>query len=168
MMKTESQDTLTRPDEAQAHWTEPYIGLPFESRGRDRAGVDCYGLMRLVYSDQLGIDLPAWDEDYEAEVAESVAGVIGAVLTPTGFARLDPAVDPPREFDAILMRLRGLPAHVGVVVFPNLMLHVKPGSHTCLQPYAGPQWNRRILGFYRHEMCQISHKSGSQKLKILS
>ena len=38
-------------------WVADYVGLPWEPYGRTRAGVDCWGLVRLVYEERLGICL---------------------------------------------------------------------------------------------------------------
>ena len=43
-------------------WANEYVGLPWRWGGRDRIGVDCYGLLRMVYADMLEITLP--DEQY--------------------------------------------------------------------------------------------------------
>lgn len=39
-------------------WPDAYVGIPWAWRGRDRAGIDCYGLVRLVYAERLGVALP--------------------------------------------------------------------------------------------------------------
>ena len=44
-----------------------YIGIPYVPRGRTTAGLDCWGLVRLIYRD-LGFEIPDI-EDYEMEAA---------------------------------------------------------------------------------------------------
>ena len=39
-------------------WANKYVGLPWAWKGRTSEGVDCYGLLRLVYRDERGIALP--------------------------------------------------------------------------------------------------------------
>jgi cell wall-associated NlpC family hydrolase len=41
-------------------WLNSYIGVPYVFNGRDSEGVDCYGLCKLVYAAQYGIQLPDW------------------------------------------------------------------------------------------------------------
>ena len=44
-------------------WFEDYVGIPFVDLGRDRSGIDCYGLIRLLYSERLSVEMP----DYQYE-----------------------------------------------------------------------------------------------------
>jgi len=41
-----------------SHWTRNYVGLPYCPGGRDRGGIDCWGLVRLFYQEELDIPLP--------------------------------------------------------------------------------------------------------------
>ena len=45
-------------------WVEKYVGIPFVSGGRDKTGLDCYGLVRLVLRDEYGYNLPVFNGDY--------------------------------------------------------------------------------------------------------
>lgn len=40
------------------HWASNYIGIPYQIGGRDREGLDCWGLIRLIYKEVNGIILP--------------------------------------------------------------------------------------------------------------
>src|SRR5678815_1715944 len=41
-------------------WVADYLTIPFQSGGRDRCGCDCFGLVRLVLADRLGVVCPAY------------------------------------------------------------------------------------------------------------
>src|SRR5262249_15997138 len=45
-------------------WIAGYVGLPFRSLGRDRDGLDCWGLVHLVYREVFRLEVPAYSEDY--------------------------------------------------------------------------------------------------------
>jgi len=44
-------------------WLNEYIGIKYVFGGRDRRGVDCYGLCKLVYDEQYSEELPDWVTD---------------------------------------------------------------------------------------------------------
>jgi cell wall-associated NlpC family hydrolase len=122
-----------------------YIGLPWLDRGRTPAGVDCWGLVRLVYAGELGIDLPNRADDY------SNAGDRHAILPLVEEARPDwtrISGGAGARFDLVL--IRQAPWHVGVIVGRGLMLHIPEGGTSCIEPYTTGRWGNRVEGTYRH------------------
>ncbi|XEU34943.1 NlpC/P60 family protein [Tistrella bauzanensis] len=101
-------------------WASFYVGIPFVVHGRDRVqGVDCWGLVRMVYADRYGIDLPSWADAYDdLDDRRGIAAVV------TDERRVWRVADRPAEGDVILMRAGDLP-HVGVWLTPRRMLHTR-------------------------------------------
>ncbi len=138
------------------HWSAGYVGLPWADLGRDRSGCDCWGLARLVYAEQLGIDLPSYAGGYlcAAEAAEIDALVRGAL--DVGPWR---EVTVAREFDLVLFRRGPYDAHIGIVVAPGLMLHMMGLDAAKIEALSGPQWARRLRGIWRHEAVEGASKA---------
>jgi cell wall-associated NlpC family hydrolase len=137
-------------------WAAEYIGIPFLERGRDRAGCDCWGLVRLVLAERFGIELPSHACDYDTVKDHGrIAELVGqgrhsqwiAVWSPlsSGLCHL-----PSAPGDVVLLRLSGLPIHVGLVVARGWMLHVEAKVDSILERFDGLEWRRRVLGIYRH------------------
>lgn len=123
-----------------------FVGLPWRDRGRDFSGVDCWGLVRLVYACLLGIDLPSHSGDYvtaaDAQALQQlIAGSMGEWTT---------VIDGVRRFDGVLMTRAGVIRHIGVVTDPGFMLHVDEGGASVIERYQSSRLSRRVAGFYRH------------------
>ena len=131
-------------------WVGQYIGLPFAEHGRDREGVDCFGLLRLVYREQLNIALPAYVDGYDttADVAD-IERLIAGRLTPWRAVQHDSL----EVGDAVLMRVKGHPAHIGIAVARGRMLHVERTTDSCIEWFDRLNWCRRVVGFYRFATC---------------
>lgn len=128
-----------------------YVGLPWGDGGRTRDGCDCWGLVRLVIADRLGITLPSYAGDYvTAEDREAVSTLIKGGLGP--WRSISPGWE--RPLDAVLMTEAGIPRHIGVVASPGYVLHMPPGRDSVVEPYRFGKLKLRVAGFYRHEKVQ--------------
>ncbi|MCP5364118.1 MAG: C40 family peptidase [Hyphomicrobiales bacterium] len=140
-------------------WSTEYVGLPWREQGRDRSGVDCWGLVRLVLDEQRGILLPSFASDYAKDDGPAIAALIDANR---GLGILVSA-DDEQAFDLVHCRMpcavghavRILPWHVGIVVAPGTMLHITSslGSAAIERYHDSPRLRHAILGFYRVPSC---------------
>jgi len=90
------------------HWALRYIGLPFVDGGRDRNGVDCWGLLCLVYSEIDQIELPLHPHFRCADVlavSREIANQVAAQWT---------EIPKPVERCAVAMSQQVIPHHVGL------------------------------------------------------
>ena len=127
-------------------WTNAYVGVPYKDHGRSRdEGWDCWGLLRAVYDEQLGIALPSYAAHYESELDDYGIGDAFHAEVETWTV-----ADEPRAFDAVWCRMIGVECHVGVFVEPGVMLHTMLGQDACLVRTDSIAWERRILRCYRH------------------
>lgn len=135
-----------------------YIGLPSKDRGRDRNGIDCWGLARLVYKECLGIELPDLANVYIA------AGDRPTVRAAVASQREDwTPVLAGKPFDLVL--IRQAPWHVGVVVRHGLMLHIPENGESCIEPYLSGRWGDRVEGVYRHhKMLEFTRRHDDEAI----
>lgn len=127
-----------RPDA----WWNLYTGLPFAPKGRSREGLDCWGLVRLVYAEQFGIALPtlAYEAGDRASEAEASA------LEREGWE----LTDLPRSGDVALFRILGEETHVGLITEPGFFLHVRSGQDAVVERLESAKWKHRLVGIYRY------------------
>jgi cell wall-associated NlpC family hydrolase len=128
-------------------WAADYVGIPYRNKGRDRSGLDCWGLVRLVLAEQFGIKVPSYADRYaSASEADEVTRLMGGEMGPWREIARDIAC----PGDLVLCRFLGEPCHVGVLAAPRLMLHVAIGVDTALVCLDSLCWARRVIGVYRH------------------
>lgn len=125
-------------------WPGRYVGIPFLDKGRDRAGIDCWGLAKLIYQEELSIILPTFDGYSDGSDPSQIEP-----LTTMGLADLWEEVDNPREFDGIVIRLAGHPVHIGVMINPGEFIHSLKGRDVAIDRVENMIWKKRIHGIYR-------------------
>ena len=126
-------------------WTPKYIGLPWLNMGRDRAGLDCWGLIRLILAEQFAVNVPSYTEQYAADYDNEELNIIRRQELPSWREVKDP-----QPGDVIIFRVLGYPTHAGMIVNPTWMIHVQRGIDTVVERYTESSWKRRIIGLYRH------------------
>lgn len=129
-------------------WCNKYINIPFKFDGRSIDGLDCWGLVKAVYNDKLGIDLPNFNGalcDSSRETLRKVAEI--AAQERKRWIKVDDA----KEFDVVLMSpTGGNPYHVGIMADRRNMLHIMEGCNSTIERVDGMRWRNRIEGFYRY------------------
>lgn len=125
-----------------------YLLIPFRSQGRDHSGCDCWGLLRLIYQEALGIELTS----FEDTPATSLRDVVRLVARHKGeWVK----VDAPRRFDALVMasvgrETPGMAAHVGMAVDGQRFIHTERLNGPRISRFDDPFSVRRIMEIRRH------------------
>lgn len=131
-------------------WVNRYLHLPFVDGGRDNNGVDCWGLVQLVYRQELQIELPSYSE-ISAEDLIKVARQI--TVGKDGEAWQNVAPETIKPFDICVMRFFGRKSigHVGIVVDRKTIFHVERVANASLTPLNHYTIKERIECFRRHK-----------------
>lgn len=126
-------------------WYEKYVNVPFLDKGRDENGADCWGLASVIYKNELKIILPDYLEFYEnTNEREKLSALISSESQSHWVS-----VKEPKEFDVVVLNMRGVPMHVGIVTKPNHMIHCARGIGTTHEHYGTARWKHKVMGFYR-------------------
>lgn len=129
------------------HWSADYIGIPHGEFGFSRQACNCWGLVVLVYREELDIALQTYEGRYASlEEQREIAALVDIERANPVWQR----VDHPQPFDVISIRQGRYASHVGIVAAAGSMLHTTAESHARIEAYTTPLWQSRLSGFYRH------------------
>lgn len=92
-----------------------YIGIPYELGGEDFDSVDCWGLVKLFYWEELSKEVPCFKS-----ASQQPRDVHNAIVAGLEFQFAD-LVSTPQEFDIILGRRRTLAHHTGIVTEKGIL-----------------------------------------------
>jgi cell wall-associated NlpC family hydrolase len=122
-----------------------FIGVPFESGGRDPAtGLDCWGLIIAAARECFGLVLPDYRGYNDADEFEQTAHLFDAR---DDWVQVSKFCEQPG--DVVVLRIGApQPQHAGLVVADGLMLHTLVGRNACVEKYRGRAWSNRVEGFY--------------------
>lgn len=109
------------------------IGLDYEK-------YDCWGVAREFYRLIYNAELQLYSY-LDPLNTKDISTVIKKQLPDYSL------IEKPQFGDIILLRLFGLPCHVGIYLDENKFLHTKKGTGSIVDSI--PKWKNRIIGFYR-------------------
>lgn len=124
-----------------------FVGIPYLDKGRSVDGLDCWGLVHLIFREVRSIELPSYAERYitaadRLAMARLIAGELG------DWEEIEAGQE--RAFDGVLMREGKFPRHIGIVTSPGMVLHVQQGETSRIERYRSGILANRIVGFFRH------------------
>lgn len=124
-----------------------YIGIPFVEKGRSTQGADCWGVVKLIYSHEKGIDdLP----DFSGEYADTKDKLSIPLLIYEERQRWQ-KVDTPQEHDVVVFNIAGIPIHVGVMISQTHFIHATKNINCCIEKIDSLMWRNRVEGYYRYD-----------------
>ena len=125
------------------------MAIPFVDGGRSPGGVDCWGLIYLVYRDMLGIELPSYGEISARDLIRIRRTMNRESAVSTTWV---PVQSDPQEFDVVGMRLPdgATFGHVGLVCGPRRVLHIEKASGVAIEDAHSATIRGRIVGHWRH------------------
>lgn len=126
-------------------WSNKYIGIPFKDGGRDSNGLDCWGLVRLIYKDEYNISLPSFNTHYSTvDDTERLEELISQYKE--GWIE----ANSPDEGCVVLFKTMGSITHVGVLINKNQFLHINEGTNVTIESLDSTRWNKRVIGYYKY------------------
>lgn len=131
-------------------WWNSYSGIPFANMGSALSGCDCWGLVRLVYRQEFGVDLPGPVMDVSGPRDR-----MEAAIHCQRDALWERTPDP-QPGDVALFRIGGHESHVGLVTVPGMILHVRQGQDSVVVPLGSKHFGETLRGYY--------HYAGESKL----
>jgi cell wall-associated NlpC family hydrolase len=128
----------------------PYIGIPWESGGRDKTkSLDCWGIVWSIYNDLYKIPLPSLSDIHVANGVEETSLAISEVYPSIYKDFYVP--DVAMEGDIIMLRVQGQPIHIGVCISRDKMIHTTIQTGCITERFTNRTWLSRIEGIYRHK-----------------
>lgn len=134
------------------HWSVPLVGLPYVEKGRDVAGVDCWGLVCLALG-EVNCAIPSYEGDYiSADEGREIDAIIEREASSPLWREVDYGEE--KAFDVLIFRRGRYRWHAGVVVRRGIMLHIEEeAAQSRIVSYENPAFASRLTGVYRwHEL----------------
>jgi len=126
-----------------------FIGVPFKLLGRDFDGVDCWGLVYLVFKEKLGIELPnytnlcysmGWYKKNKDMIVDEIKKSVFEVVE-----------KPYKKYDIFILYngTEKIANHVSLYLNDDKMLHISEGSTSMISRFNG-YWESKLYKTVRY------------------
>lgn len=136
------------------HWSADLIGLEYKAKGRDRDGVDCWGLVRLGFAAGAGLSVPSYAQDYlSPDEAREIDAIVRREAASPLWRRVHGQLE---EFDVAWFSRGKVERHCGIIVRNFLMLHIdEERGQSRLDDCRNLDLGLKLTGVYRwHELAR--------------
>lgn len=137
-------------------WTQKYVGIPFQSSGREFSGCDCYGLIRLIFQNEYCICLPEFN---------LYADALNPRETSILFKEYVPVIcgtkiqEPEEKAVCLIRTTSGLLSHVGLYAGDGFIIHTRNKTGAVCERISSPFFTGRIEGWYHVDKTYNTVKS---------
>lgn len=128
-------------------WSATYVGTLYRDEDLGADGCHCWGLLRLVFRQEKGVELPGY-----AGVSPDDVSDIDAIVQEEIAAMHWQRVERPQAFDAALFRRGRHDSHIGIMIDRRHMLHSdREAGAAIVERIDTGRWASSLVGFYRHK-----------------
>lgn len=132
-----------------------YLGIPYEHGETSFDSVYCWGLVRLVYREELRIELSDyWYKENWYKPNQSDGERFLRIVGDEGFKKIDQ--NKIKEYDLIMMRIKSRKVnHCGLITggdYGKKILHAHDSANSCRVPMN--RLERFSHSFWRHEAVE--------------
>jgi murein DD-endopeptidase len=116
-----------------------YINIPFKHHGRDFNGCDCFGILKLMYTNELNINLP--DYEYSFDWNQTHNHIIDNIRN--NWIEVNP---PYKKYDCLVFCTTynsKIANHIGVYIGDNKFIHIQENQFSRIE---------RLDGFYSKKL----------------
>jgi len=116
------------------------VGIPYKPHGRDRDGMDCYGVVIEVLR-RMGVTVPdVFYQDTAMETNKTIMRTLENVIPNT-------KLDKPEEGAVVEILVFGQPSHTGVCLGDGTFIHALKKIGVVIEPLS--RYRNKIKGYYR-------------------
>ena len=121
-----------------------YLGIPYLHEGRDRNGLDCYGLVCMFYRENFDTILP--DYTYNQNWQED-----GLTIIQDEYWKMFDKIETSIKYCAVTFRMFGsyIERHIGIMLDDISFMHVPINGGVCIEKLTNRVWGRQRGSFYK-------------------